>query len=116
MLYNADGEPVGYLMNFFEGTVPFSHFVYNTFDKLIPGCDKTHQVKMAVNFSALIDFLHHHNVILCDINQGNVLIDPKEIQVYLVDLDSAQFADENYCYPSNVATPEFLSPERTYLR
>lgn len=114
MLYNASGEPVGYLMAFFDGTVPFSHFNSGNFDTLIPDCDKTHQVTMAVNFSSLIDFLHHNNVILCDINRGNVLIDPKEIQVYLVDLDSAQFVDKDYCYPSNVAVPEFLSPEHIY--
>jgi len=114
MLYNANGEPVGYIMSFFNGTIPFSNFGSKNFDTLIPGCDKTHQVTMAVNFSALIDFLHHNNVILCDINRGNVLIDPKEIQVYLVDLDSAQIADQSYCYPSNVAVPEFLSPEHVY--
>lgn len=114
MLYNASGEPVGYIMSFFDGTIPFSNFASDNFDSLIPGCNKTHQVTMAVNFSALIDFLHHNNIILCDINRGNVLIDPKELQVYLVDLDSAQFADQNYCYPSNVAVPEFLSPEHVY--
>lgn len=114
MLYNSSGEPVGYIMSFFNGTIPFINFVSKNFDTLISGCDKTHQVTMAVNFSALIDFLHHNNVILCDINRGNVLIEPKEIQVYLVDLDSAQIADRNYCYPSNVAVPEFLSPEHVY--
>lgn len=33
---------------------------------------------------------------------------------YLVDLDSAQIADQNYFYPSNVGIPEFLSPEHIY--
>lgn len=114
MLYNDEGEPIGYLMNFFDGTIPFSNFASDNFDTLIPGCEKTQQVTMAVNFSVLIDFLHHNNVILCDINRGNVLIDPKEIQVYLVDLDSAQIAYKGYCYPSNVAVVDFLSPEHVY--
>lgn len=114
MLYNTSGESVGYIMSSFNGTILFSNFGSKNFDPLIVGCDKTRQVTMAVNSSALIDFLHHNNVILCDINRGNVLIDPKEIQAYWVDLDSAQIADQNYCYPSNVVLPEFLSPEHVY--
>ena len=42
---------------------------------------------MAVNFAELIDFMHHNNVILCDINRDNILYD-KDLVAYLVDLDS----------------------------
>lgn len=113
MLFNEHEEPIGYIMNFFEGTTPFSDFAYDTFEEIIPGVRKEHQVTMAVNFAELIDFMHHNNVILCDINRGNVMFDKNQM-AYLVDLDSAQIADQNYYYPSNVGIPEFLSPEHIY--
>ena len=113
MLYNDHEEPIGYIMNLFTGTTPFSDFAYDTFEEIIPGVKKEHQVTMAVNFAELIDFMHHNNIILCDINRGNVLFDKNQM-AYLVDLDSAQIADQNYYYPSNVGIPEFLSPEHIY--
>ncbi|MEY8330830.1 protein kinase [Lachnospiraceae bacterium 48-33] len=113
IIYNEHEEPIGYIMNLFEGTTPFSDFAYDTFEEIIPGVKKKHQVTMAVNFAELIDFMHHNNIILCDINRGNVLFDKNQM-AYLVDLDSAQIADQNYFYPSNVGIPEFLSPEHIY--
>ena len=113
MLFNEQDEPIGYMMNLFEGTTPFSEFSARSFPKLIPELKKEHQVTMAVNFAELIDFMHHNNILLCDINRGNVMFDQNQM-AYLVDLDSAQIADEQYYYPSNVGIPEFLSPEHIY--
>lgn len=113
MIYNEHEEPIGYIMNLFEGTTPFSDFAYDTFEEIIPGVKKENQVTMAVNFAELIDFMHHNNIILCDINRGNVMFDNEQM-AYLVDLDSAQIADKNYFYPSNVGIIEFLSPEHIY--
>lgn len=113
MLFNEHEEPIGYIMNLFEGTVPFSKYSYATFEKYIPNVNKSHQVTMAVNFAELIDFMHHNNIILCDINRGNVLFSDNQM-AYIVDLDSAQIADSEYFYPSNVGIPEFLSPEHIY--
>lgn len=113
MVYNDHEESIGYIMNFFDGTTPFADYTYDTFEDIIPGVRKEHQVTMAVNFAELIDFMHHNNIILCDINRGNVMFDKNQM-AYLVDLDSAQIADEKYYYPSNVGIPEFLSPEHIY--
>lgn len=113
MLFNEHEEPIGYIMNLFEGTVPFSKYSYATFEKYIPNVNKSHQVTMAVNFAELIDFMHHNNIILCDINRGNILFSDNQM-AYIVDLDSAQIADSEYFYPSNVGIPEFLSPEHIY--
>ena len=115
LLFNEQGEFVGYIMSFFKDTTPFSDFAYDTFEEIIPGVRKEHQVTMAVNFAELIDFMHHNNIILCDINRKNILFDKNQM-AYLVDLDSAQIADSNYYYPSNVGIPEFLSPEHIYAR
>lgn len=113
LIYNDKEEPIGYIMKLFEGTTPFSDFAYDTFEEIIPGINKSQQVTMAVNFAELVDFMHHNNIILCDINRGNILFD-RELLAYLVDLDSAQVADSDYYYPSNVGIPEFRSPEHIY--
>ena len=113
LIYNDKEEPIGYIMKLFEGTTPFSDFSYDTFEEIIPGVNKKHQVTMAVNFAELVDFMHHNNIILCDINRGNILFD-RELVAYLVDLDSAQVADSDCYYPSNVGIPEFRSPEHIY--
>ncbi len=113
IIYNEKEEPVGYIMKFFNGTTKFSDFAYDTFEEIIPGVTKQHQVTMAVNFAELVDFMHHNNIILCDINRGNILFD-KDLVAYLVDLDSAQIADSEVFYPSNVGIPEFRSPEHIY--
>ncbi len=113
MLYNEKAEPVGYVMKLFKDTTAFSEFAYDTFEEIIPRVEKKHQITMAVNFAELIDFMHHNNVILCDINRDNILYN-KDLVAYLVDLDSAQVADDNWYYPSNVGIPEFRSPEHIY--
>ena len=113
MLYNEKAEPVGYDMKLFKATTAFSEFAYDTFEEIVPRVEKKHQITMAVNFAELIDFMHHNNVILCDINRDNILYD-KDLVAYLVDLDSAQVADDNWYYPSNVGIPEFRSPEHIY--
>ena len=110
MLYNSAGEEIGYVMNLFSDTVAFDRYSYDKFSEFIPGVEKMHQVTMAVSFAELIDFMHHNNIILCDINRGNILFDSDQA-AYLVDLDSAQIADDKYYYPANVAFPEFLPPE-----
>ena len=113
MLYNEKAEPVGYVMKLFKDTTAFSEFAYDTFKEIIPRVEKKHQITMAVNFAELIDFMHHNNVILCDINRDNILYD-KDLVAYLVDMDSAQVADDNWYYLSNVGIPEFRSPEHIY--
>lgn len=112
-LYNTNGEAIGYIMKLFKDTHCLSEFGYDTFEELIPGVNKFHQITMAVSLTELIDFLHHNNIILCDINKDNVMFD-KNQSAYIIDLDSAQFADQNCYYPSNVGFPEFLSPEHIY--
>lgn len=69
MLYNKKAEPVGYVMKLFKDTTAFSEFAYDTFEEIVPRVEKKHQITMAVNFAELIDFMHHNNVILCDINR-----------------------------------------------
>ncbi len=113
LLYNEKGEAIGYLMKAFSGTTSFAHYRYDTYETLIPGITKRHQITMAISFCELIDFCHHNHVYLCDINRNNILFDSNQ-SAYLIDIDSAQIADDEFYYPSNVGFVEFLSPEHIY--
>lgn len=110
IIFDRHGKIIGYIMKYFQNTTPFSYYNNESYPKIVPGLKKIDQVKMAKSFAEIISFMHSHNVILCDINSGNLLFD-KNRQAYLVDLDSAQIADKDFIYPSNVGKPEFLSPE-----
>lgn len=123
VLYNEGKEPVGYIMRKFKDVRSFDMIPARKFGEFVKG-SKERQVIAAVSFVELIRFLHDNNVILCDINKGNVLFDDMQ-RAYLVDLDSTQVTDPKpvsidstkgtalfHCYPANVATPQFLPPER----
>ena len=123
VLFNEAKEPVGYIMRKFKDVRSFDTIPARKFGEFV-GNSKERQVIAAVSFVELIRFLHDNNVILCDINKGNVLFDDMQ-RAYLVDLDSAQVTDPEpvsvdrakntarfHCYPANVAAPQFLPPER----
>lgn len=120
MLYNETHEPVGYIMRKFTGVVGFDSINPRKYAGFINN-KKEKQIIAAISLTELIRFLHDNNIILCDINRGNILFDENQ-RAYLVDLDSAQITDpkpyningdtaEFYCYPANVAVPQFMSPE-----
>lgn len=120
IVFNDKYEPVGYIMPKFTDVTGFDNFNTMSYGDFIRN-SKENQIISAVSFVELIRFLHENNIVLCDINRGNILYDSKQ-RAYLVDLDSAQitekepFKKENgmayyYCYPSNVAAPQFISPE-----
>ena len=115
MLFNAKHQWVGYVMPLFSDTHPFSHFNYATFTELIPDVSKANQIQMALSLTELVDFLHFNNILLCDINTSNILFDDKQ-NSYLIDLDSAQVAFDDQLFPTNVGTPDFLSPEHIRSR
>jgi len=110
LLYNRKGQIIGYQMKYFKNAVPFSNYNNESFKKYIPNVTKAHQVHMAKSFTEIVLFMHDNNVILCDINRGNILFDNNQ-QAYIVDIDSAQIADQKYVYTSNVGRTELLSPE-----
>lgn len=123
ILYNEAHEPVGYIMRKFTGTIGFDEIVARKYAQFIDN-KKENEIIAAVSLVELIRFLHENKVVLCDINRGNILFD-KQQRAYLVDLDSAQITDQDnvdisdgvatfFCYPANVATPQFLSPEHIY--
>lgn len=121
VLFNEKKEPIGYIMRFFRNVRSFDRISSRTYSGYIQN-NKEKQIIAAVSLVELVRFLHDNNIILCDINRGNVLFDDSQ-RAYLVDLDSAQITNPKperiegdtahfACYPANVAVPQFLPPER----
>lgn len=127
MLYASQdlSQPVGYIMCKFTDVQSLGQFTPKKYEEYIKD-KKENQVVAAISLTELVRFLHENNVILCDINRGNILFDNNQ-RAYLVDLDSVQVTDpkpyrkdkSNHiayfnCYPANVASPQYLSPEHVF--
>lgn len=118
VLYNARREPVGYVMPRAEGiSLDTSVFKKPLLLKKLPAWKRVDLVRVAIRVAEIVGELHGRNVILGDINQGNILVKP-DGTVTFVDLDSAQIEG----YPCPVGMINFTRPERhgqdysTYLR
>lgn len=118
VLYNSRREPVGYLMPKAEGiSLDTSVFKKPLLQKKLPEWKRVDLVRVAIRVAEIVGELHSRNVIMGDINQGNILVKP-DGTVTFVDLDSAQIDG----YPCPVGMINFTRPERhgrdysTYLR
>ncbi|MDL0087865.1 protein kinase domain-containing protein [Campylobacter gastrosuis] len=108
LLYNQNGEFVGYLMPKASGkTLGRSIFAAKPlFLKNFPNFKKQDMVNLCLNILTKIRYLHNKNIILGDINPENILlVSPNE--VYFVDTDSYQI--ENF--PCPVGTINYTAPE-----
>lgn len=107
LLYNANKEFVGYLMEQAEGKeLQKCLFIPKLLLKTFPNWTKVETVTLCITILEKIKYLHDRNVILGDINPLNILVkSPKD--VYFVDTDSYQIEG----FPCPVGTINFTAPE-----
>ena len=107
MLYNNDGEFVGYLMPCAKGVeLAKSVFLPMLLKKKFPNWKKIDTVQLCITILNKIKYLHDRDVLIGDINPSNILVvSPAEI--YIVDTDSFQIED----FPCPVGTINFTAPE-----
>lgn len=61
---------------------------------ILPEWNRETLVQVASGFAKLLEILHENNVLMGDVNAGNIMVHPKNPwNVYLVDCDSYQIAD-----------------------
>lgn len=106
-LYNAQRRFVGFLMPAAKGKeIQRSIFLPVIFKQRFPNWNKCDTVELCLTILEKIIFLHRYNIIIGDINPGNILVvSPKE--VYFVDTDSYQIEG----FPCPVGTTNFTAPE-----
>lgn len=96
---------IGYVMPLVEHVVPLI--------KLMDGRYRQHNgitqhmaVKILKNLHSLVQGMHRAGVVIGDFNDKNVLVNLHSLEVFLIDVDSAQWG----AWPSLVATAEFTDP------
>ena len=106
-LYNRNKEFVGYLMPKAKGKeLQRSIFIKPLFLQCFPGWKKKDLVALCITILNKIQYLHDQNIIMGDINAGNILVVSTD-EVYFVDTDSYQIED----LPCPVGTDTFTAPE-----
>jgi DNA-binding helix-hairpin-helix protein with protein kinase domain len=69
-----------------------------------------HLILAARNVAAAFDKLHESNIVVGDVNQGNLLVD-ETMRVRFIDCDSFQIRDGEQTFTCPVGTPHFTPPE-----
>ena len=106
-LYNLSNEFVGYLMGAARGKeLQRCVFIPKLLEKTFPDWKKNDTVDLCITILKKIKYLHDRNVILGDINPGNILVVSTN-EVYFVDTDSYQIEG----HPCPVGTINFTAPE-----
>ena len=105
--HNVDDEGVGYIMPRANGKeLRRSVYIKELLIQSFPHWTRAHVVKLTSTILNAIAYLHKMNVLLCDINPGNILVQD-ESTVYFVDCDSYQI--EGFSCPVGMAP--YLAPE-----
>lgn len=118
LVWNAQGEIVGYVMEKAQGqTLRSAIYIKQRLQANFPQWNRMHLVELACTILRKIDKLHQYNVLIGDINPDNILL-VDEKTVYFVDTDSYQVG----AYPCPVGTDTFTPAARqgmdysTFLR
>lgn len=105
--YNDERGAVGYIMPRATGKeLKRSVFIQPLLKRKFPHWTRFHVVKLTATILDVVAHLHEMNVLLGDINPGNILVED-ESTVYFVDCDSYQIGG----FPCPVGMAPYLAPE-----
>jgi DNA-binding helix-hairpin-helix protein with protein kinase domain len=104
-------KPCGILMTKMDVARPL-HELYGTTNRRrhFPEAGWHHMVLAARNTAAAFQTLHSANILVGDVNQGNLLVD-NGMCVRMIDCDSFQLTTGGRTYHCGVGTPHFTPPE-----
>ncbi len=104
-------KPCGLLMSKMVSARPL-HELYGTTNRRrnFPDVGWHHLVLAARNVAAAFNTLHSAEIVVGDVNQGNLLVDP-QMCVRLIDCDSFQISRSGTTYNCPVGSPHFTPPE-----
>ena len=110
-LRNAQGETVGFVMEFLQGWVPL-HKVYQIKSRLtlIPNADFGFLVRVARNLATCVHYMHEAGIVIGDLNESNTFVSGNAM-VKLIDSDSVQVESDGKLFTCDVGRPELISPE-----
>lgn len=118
LIYDAKNNLVGYLMEKIDG-VEVGKFLeqqkQNEKEEIAKGTNKNiaamrrikNMATLCRNIADKMSRLHDKNILFADINEKNLMVNPKDYTPFFIDTDSYQFEG----HITAVATPGFLCPE-----
>lgn len=80
-----------------------------------PRADWRFLVRVARNCAAAFATLHRHNIVIGDVNQGNLFVSRKAM-INLIDCDSFQICTNGHIYRCPVGVAHFVPPELQHAR
>ena len=102
LFYN--GHFVGYVMPKVVGE-PLHILNYKNLKQQYSNFKRSDLVWIAQNYLKILQVVHASGILLVDINEGNILLEPESKMLSLVDIDSAQVEK----FPCHVGVEEFIS-------
>lgn len=106
-----NGRVEGFVMNKLMGYVPL-HMLFNPMDrkKLFPDKGYNFLIHVARNLATAFHSLHVEGLIIGDVNEGNILVNPQGM-VAFIDCDSFQIKNKDHYYFCEVGVPRYTPPE-----
>lgn len=105
------GRVSGFVMRKLEGYVPL-HMLFTPLDrkKLFPDKGYNFLVHVARNLAVAFQKIHHHGIVVGDVNEANILVNDKGM-VAMIDCDSFQIIDNGRYYYCEVGMLRYTPPE-----
>ncbi len=115
IVLNEQGKPCGFVMRKLTGFVPL-HMIFSPMDrkKMFPDKGYNFLVHVARNLATAFHKLHEANLIVGDVNEGNILISATGL-VSFIDCDSFQLKGPSGFFFCEVGVPRYTPPELLQL-
>lgn len=110
MVTSRDGRFIGYTMRQAKGDTLSDVIHPMVIKNEFPGMTRLQLVDICVDILEKVEYLHNHEIVMCDINLGNILVSGIEsgnLKTSFVDTDSYQVGD----LLGEVGVPIFTPPE-----
>lgn len=106
LVYNKDNHLIGFTMNFVEDSITLEAYFRKIITRQITPC-RIDLINICLNLISITKKLHKEAVFVGDWNLKNILINPKSLEVNIIDTDSFQIGE----FPCPVGATGFLDPD-----
>lgn len=108
-LFDSRRKLVGFVMDKITDAKKIN-MLYSYRKTEFPFADWGFMVHAAKNLAIAVNTLHDKNIVIGDINPGNILVD-NQAMIKLIDCDSYQVDNNGHLYYCNVGVPEYTPKE-----
>lgn len=114
LIYDEENRFAGYIMPLIVTKLKFFDVARDSArrKKYFPELDYRGLIIVAYNLAEAVNYMHEHDIVIGDLNQSNVLVNP-DGTVCLIDTNSWDFVDKdtNEHFSCTVGVRELLAPE-----